>query len=149
MNSVKMVSYILPGHGLLSVFWWVICESNLKVPFMWIFWWKLDCFKYFGTLFACIENLEQMKVYFTVTFFSFFFAGSVFFHSLKSIAKSSKLLNIGKNWLKKGKCLQKSSAFDPETNNHRPLTISLVSKWKSSATNHLPQCEQCLKMSEE
>ena len=51
---------------------------------MWIFWWKLDCFKYFGTLFACIENVEQIKGYFTVTFFFFFFAGHVFFNSLKS-----------------------------------------------------------------
>ena len=31
--------------------------------FLWIFWWKLDCFKYLGTLFACIEwNYELRKV---------------------------------------------------------------------------------------
>ena len=63
MNSVKMLSYILPGHELLNKFWWKICESNLKLRFLWIFWWKWDCFKYLGTLFACKEwNYELWKV---------------------------------------------------------------------------------------
>ena len=95
---------------------------------LFLFWRKLDCFKYLGTFFACNENLELIKGYFMVTFFSFF-AGKVFFNSQKSIAKSSKLLNIAKNWLKKGQSLKKSSAFDSETNYHRPLTRTLISKW--------------------
>ena len=33
------------------------------IAFLWVFWWKFDCFKYLGTLFASIEwNYELWKV---------------------------------------------------------------------------------------
>ena len=96
---------------------------------------EIRLFQILGYNVCMYRNLEQIKGYFTVTFF-FFFAGNVFFKFVRnSIARSSNLLDITKNWLKKGQSLKKSSAFDSETNNHRPLTRTLVSKWKSCATN--------------
>ena len=89
---------------------------------------EIRLFEILGYNVCMYRNLEQIKGYFTVTFF-FFFAGNVFFKFVRnSIARSSNLLDITKNWLKKGQSLKKSSAFDSETNNHRPLTRTLVSK---------------------
>ena len=138
---------------------------------------EIRLFQILGYNVCMYRYLEQIKGYFTVTFFLFLQAtfssnssgiqlqgaqtcwtlpkigwkrAKVWSINVRnSIAKCSNLLDITKNWLKKGQSLKKSSAFDSETNNHRPLTRTLVSKWKSCATNHLPQCEQCLKMSEE
>ena len=73
---------------------------------------EIRLFQILGYNVCMYRYLEQIKGYFTVTFFSFF-AGNVFskFWSINvrnSIAKSSNLLDITKNWLKKGQSLEKA-----------------------------------------
>ena len=67
---------------------------------------EIRLFQILGYNVCMYRNLEQIKGYFTVTFF-FFFAGNVFFKFVRnSIARSSNLLDITKNWLKKGQSLE-------------------------------------------
>ena len=67
---------------------------------------EIRLFQILGYNVCMYRNLEQIKGYFTVTFF-FFFAGKVFFKFVRnSIARSSNLLDITKNWLEKGQSLE-------------------------------------------
>ena len=75
---------------------------------------EIRLFQILGYIVCMHRKSRTDKRIFYCYIFLLFFAGNVCFNSLKSIAKSSKLLNIGKNWLKKGKSLQKSSALYPE-----------------------------------
>ena len=84
------------------------CESSLQLPFLWIFWCKLDGSK------CLVTCQEQIFCFFTCTIYFFSFAGKVFFknqlvNSQKSLRQGLNSLNIEKVGRRKAKVPNKEA----------------------------------------